>query len=907
MLLDEYIDVCKEKGEDILVLMQVGGFYEAYTDIHDVGSAKKLSRLLNIHLTRKSTKAPLSPSNPYMCGIPLHALQKHMTRLNDEGYEVMIIQQHPDNPKQRFTRGVYSSNMRMEFEDEEGCPDRKMFALAVEKYPVRDGRITSYRYLIAHSYIEMNTGRVFLQEADYDETGRFLEEYLLTYQPEEILLSHNTGESMEALHKACKVYEDKDPWKVFEEVHYFRKAFSSPDHEDDAVVFLGIHRHPLLTECLGRLLRLVQKHDPLLMDKLQVPSFLPSDHVMRFNQDALAELNVLSVCERRRTFVEKKKQKSLFDLLSGSMNIVGKRYFEKILRTPLCNASILSERYDRLEAMMGSTDTTEATLPDIRIDTEWYLLRWKRGKLSAMLLGQLLTAYGDMARHLLPHFPSFFDAGLVEALSEISKEWRVSEMDKGTHQFVLNMSSDVLKDNIQQQQTVCEQMKRFVKNIEAPAQLKIDDNGTYCIHVKPKDWKQGKDGFYETHRTKSYVVIEHSEFKKFSLEYSRLKTAMDTAYEHRFREMSQKFLNEFGTILEKTNQGFAAFSCFYPLARFFRDHGYVRPKVDTGAGRAYVTCVEFRHPIMEVIHRDDLFVPYTCSLGNPSPHPEKEEGGEDPRGYLIYGTNSSGKSTMLKSMGLCLWMAQCGLFVPATRMVFSPFDAIYSKIGTQDNLFLGQSTFVAEMNELQYILKRSTRDTFVMCDELTSGTETKSATGIVVSCLLHFLEKGLCFFFTTHLHTVARVREVSSHKSLRICHFKVETQKSSDLLIKDLRLRYDRRLHDGSGDDMYGIEVAKAVGLPASFIQQAFSYRERVCITVEDDSSRIQVSRYNKKLVLTECFLCSSSHNLHTHHITPQSEFSKQKKQHSKDGLYNLVSLCRACHEKIHHAEKETI
>lgn len=186
-----------------------------------------------------------------------------------------------------------------------------------------------------------------------------------------------------------------------------------------------------------------------------------------------------------------------------------------------------------------------------------------------------------------------------------------------------------------------------------------------------------------------------------------------------------------------------------------------------------------RHPIMEAIHRDSLFVPLDAEVGM------------DKHGYLIYGMNSSGKSTMLKSIGLCQWMTQCGLYVPAKSWEFSPFDAIYTKIGIQDNLFLGHSTFVAKMNELLYILKRSTPRTLVMCDELTSGTETTSTTGLVKSTLLHFLEKKLCFFFTTHLHTVSKLPEINAHPFIHICHFRIEREKQStkNLLVRDICLR----------------------------------------------------------------------------------------------------------------------
>jgi len=888
-LLEKYFEICRENPE-VLVLMQVGGFYEAYGD-EEKGSAKTLSRILNIHLTKKSSKLPLSVDNPYMCGLPTHAIQKHLTKLNDERYEVMIYDQDPLDPKKRTLRGTYSHNMRMQFEEEDASSsDQKMFGVVVERYPVRDGRLTQYRYLVAISYVEMNTGRVFLQESDHDDVDRAMDEMRLTYQPEEMLLTLlNFEDNTQNTNTWCRrVYTDQDPWTLCEQIHYFRMAFSIPEHEQDTIVHLGLHRHPLLVESLGRLLRLLRKHDPLLMQKLRIPEFIPSSHVMRFNQDALTELNVLSICDRRRFAVEKKKQVSLLDLLSKKMNVMGRRCLEKRLRSPVWNREELQKRYACLGKVMelpGKT-TWDDDMPHW-VDVEWYLLRWKRSKLSMRQLGQLLQTY----RTISPTLPGV-SPEVHEALEVITTEWDVDQMTRCTDlSFLKNLPGQ--QEFTQGLKKVWDEMVLFTKRYMPDAKIERHEN-THVLQLKPRQWKGPHHGFFEVHKTKSYVHVQHPDWMVLTVQYHALEQERDRALEALFRQSSADFLQRFGETLETLNETIARFSCDYPLACFFRNHGYTEPVVES-SDKAWIECTEFRHAMMEIIHPDALFVPYSCSLGLQN----------NPRGMLIYGINSSGKSTMLKSMGLCVWMAQCGLYVPCASMRFSPMDALYTKMGIQDNLFLGHSTFVAEMNELLYILQRATPRSFIMCDELTSGTETQSATGIVVSTLLHFLEKQLCFFFTTHLHTVAKIPEISGHPALRICHFRMDTQ-TQEILVKNIRLRYDRSLHEGSGDDLYGIEIAKAVGLPASFIQQAFSYRDRISVQVRGAEEKIQVSRYNKRFVLTECFLCGSKDHLHTHHITPQAEFASSKNtvHAKKDGLYNLMALCETCHEHLHHSEK---
>jgi DNA mismatch repair protein MutS len=269
---------------------------------------------------------------------------------------------------------------------------------------------------------------------------------------------------------------------------------------------------------------------------------------------------------------------------------------------------------------------------------------------------------------------------------------------------------------------------------------------------------------------------------------------------------------------------------------------------------------------------------------------------------LLYGMNSSGKSTLLKSLGMAVWLAQCGFFAPVKSLQWTCLHNLFTKIGSYDNLFCGHSTFVAEMSELNYILRKSNEKTLVLCDELTSGTETRSATGIVASTLTHLVDNSILFLFTTHLHTVSNIPEIKDNPKIRICHFKVssENRLQPSYLIDDIKIRYDRELNDGSGSDLYGIEIARSLGMSESFISKAFDFRERVELFIHDSETSYKTSRYNKNVIMQECSVCQSKVNLHTHHITPQAVFEKNPTFHDKNGKYNLLVLCEKCHEDVH-------
>jgi DNA mismatch repair protein MutS len=714
-----------------------------------------------------------------------------------------------------------------------------------------------------------------------------LDEFLLQYQPEEVLFCGSLSDDnlKSTLQDATHVVFDNEPW-VFQPI-LFHDSFQI-SRDEDVIVHLSLDRHPHLLECLGRLLRFIRQHDASHVCALQKPQFIAPEEHMRWNHDAVRELNVFSICEKRRSVVDKNKQKSIYDILSESMNSMGRRMLEKMLKHPLHNEKELHQRYARIESVSSERDFSFPVL----IDIEWYMLRWSKGKLSKRLLGILFENYRIILETFVPTWSDFFSDTVTTQLrkfvNDIENTIDVEKMIGQESRFFKDTRDDLHADY-----TELESLEEQFKSFEQETGGKISsENENHVIVMTPRAWKQQMKNskWIVMSETKSSVRVTSHDLVTLSTSIRALEKKIHTHLQERFDEFSTSLLERYGTFLCQLNKEIAEFSCVFPLARFFRDHHYVRPHCVSSLSHGYVKIKQMRHAIMEYIHPDSLFVPLDVELGGP----------ESPLGYLMYGMNSSGKSTMLKSLGLCTWLAQCGLYVPAQSMEFSPFDALYTKIGIQDNLFLGHSTFVAEMNELLYMMKRSTSKTLIMCDELTSGTEAKSATGIVVASLMSFLEKKTCFLFTTHLHTVAQLPEISSHPQIYICHFKILRDKTPSLLIEDIRLRYDRQLYKGAGEEEYGIEIATAVGLPKAFIDKAKTIRRQIDIQV-NAKSKPKTSRYNRRFLLTECVVCSSTSRLHTHHITPQKEFKTMTHHHQKDGLYNLVALCESCHESLHH------
>lgn len=276
-------------------------------------------------------------------------------------------------------------------------------------------------------------------------------------------------------------------------------------------------------------------------------------------------------------------------------------------------------------------------------------------------------------------------------------------------------------------------------------------------------------------------------------------------------------------------------------------------------------------------------------------------------GMLLFGLNSCGKTALSKAIGLSTILAQIGYYVPAERFEYEPYMALYARITGNDNILKGLSSFAVEMTELDAIIKRTSQNgenTLVIGDEVCRGTEDTSGVAIVASALIHLSQERSSFIFSSHLHKLPEIAEVKNLPNLRFNHLLVEYDTSRDCLI------FNRKLADGPGPTVYGLTVAKYLIKNKSFVNTAEKIKNSL-IDNTDYNKPIKKSNYNSKLLINYCNLCGyrptgiNSKELETHHINFQKDCAKNgrildKPHLTKNKLYNLVVLCRKCHESVH-------
>ena len=342
-------------------------------------------------------------------------------------------------------------------------------------------------------------------------------------------------------------------------------------------------------------------------------------------------------------------------------------------------------------------------------------------------------------------------------------------------------------------------------------------------------------------------------------------------------------------------------------------YGYVRPDIveREDENRSYLQVKAIRHPIVERIRADTRYVTNDLDFGIP---------GQD--GMLLFGINSSGKSTSMKAVGCCLIMAQAGMFVPATKFTYWPYQYLFTRIRNNDDIYAGLSSFEVEMKEFKVILKYSNENSMILGDELCSGTETLDATALVASGLQQLCKRRANFIFATHLHFLSELKEVTELPNMKFYHLSVRADpQNPDKLI------YDRKLAVGNGPQSYGIVVCKSMALDTEFVREA----ERIRLAIErgDVLGHIKftprqtagaskytagaskytagASKYNTEKRFGECEVCGNHDGSDIHHINQQCNADSRGIISSdgegvfhKNSKWNLVCLCKDCHQAVH-------
>jgi DNA mismatch repair protein MutS len=382
--------------------------------------------------------------------------------------------------------------------------------------------------------------------------------------------------------------------------------------------------------------------------------------------------------------------------------------------------------------------------------------------------------------------------------------------------------------------------------------------------------------------SQSGKFIHHPIINQLALDIHSYEAKLVTLINEQFKQfvgqLTEMFVTEFETVINYVTALDLATTKAYIATKF----NYCCPDIDSDADKAFIDAKELRHVLIEHLQTNEIYVPNDVYLGR-----EKD-------GILLFGTNSVGKSSLIKSIGISLVMAQAGLFVPATDFKFKPYKMIMTRILGNDNIFKGLSTFIVEMTELKTILTMATKDSLVLGDEVCSGTESVSAISIFAAALMKLHSIQSTFIFATHFHEVVKLDSIKALDRMMLKHMKVAYNAETDAL------EYVRVMCDGVGDTNYGLEVCRSLNMPLDFLDVAYDVRKIVAPETKTllDSDG---SRYNSGKIKHKCEMCGEMadevHHLQEQHTADSRGFIGT---FNKNHKANLMSICEACHDKIH-------
>ena len=791
-MMKKYLET-KEQYKDCILFYRLGDFYEMFFD-----DALTASRELEITLTGKDCgmeeRAP-------MCGVPFHAVDNYLNRLVAKGYKVAICEQVED-PKlakglvKREVVRIVTPGTNLDTQALDASRNNYLMAVIY----------TSDRFGI--SVADITTGAFFVTET---ESGRTLLDEISRYSPAEIICNQAfevSGVDLEDLRTRLSIsiftledwYFDDDLCEGALKEHFHVSSLAG----------LGLGDYTGGSVAAGALLQYLLQTQKTDLSNLTTVTPYRSGKFMILDTSTRRNLEL---CETLR---EKQKRGSLLWVLDRTRTAMGARMLRSFLEQPLIDAEEIEKRLDAIEEFNSDITLREELREYLNpvYDLERLISRISYRSANP----RDLIAFGSSLEMVPP-----IKYILKDCTSDLLVRLR-DELDE------LKDITDLIKRSIMDDPPISVREGSFIKDgyseeVDALRHAKTDGKSWLAkleaserekTGIKNLRIKYNKVFGYYLEVTNSFLnqVPDHytrkqtltnaerfitpelkeledtilgAEDKLYSLEYHLFCEIRDTIGENILR-------------IQNTARALAGLDVFASLA-YVADHNhYVRPVIHN---KGTIEIKGGRHPVVEKMIRNDLFIPNDTLLDN-----------KKNRVAIITGPNMAGKSTYMRQTALIVLMAQIGSFVPADSAKIGLVDRIFTRVGASDDLASGQSTFMVEMTEVANILRNATKNSLLILDEIGRGTSTFDGLSIAWAVIEHICNPkliGAKTLFATHYHELTELEG----KIDSVSNYCIAVKEQGDDIV------FLRKIVKGGADRSYGIQVAKLAGVPESVIERA--------------------------------------------------------------------------------------
>ena len=798
-MMQHYMETKKEYP-DCVLFYRLGDFYEMFFD-----DALTVSKELEITLTGKD--CGLSERAP-MCGVPFHALDSYLYRLVQKGYKVAIAEQMED-PRQA-----------------KGLVKREVIRV------VTPGTITSSQvldetknnYLMGIVYMDgiygistadISTGDFMVTEVDSD---RELFDEINKFSPSEIICNnafYMSGVDMDELKNRYQVVISALDSRFFGEESCRRILMEH--FKVGALVGLGLEDYATGIIAAGAVMQYIYETQKSTLE-----------HITNITPYSTGQYMVIDTSTRRNlelveTMREKQKRGTLLWVLDKTKTAMGARLLRACIEQPLIHRDEIIKRQNAVEELnmnyISREEICEYLNPIYDLERLIGRISYKTANPRDLIAFRSSLEMLPYIKRILGEFNSELLAELGRELDPLQDIFQLIGDAIVEEPPITVREGGIIKDGYNQEAAKLRHAKTEGKNwlaeLEAKEKektgiktLKVKFNKVFGYYFEvTNSFKDQVPDYYIRKQTLTNAerfttdelkqledIIMGAEEKLVSLEYDL------------FCEVRDKIGAEVIRI-QKTAKSIAGIDVFCSLSVVATRRNYVKPSIND---KGVIQIKNGRHPVVEQMMRDDMFVANDTFLDN----------GKN-RLSVITGPNMAGKSTYMRQVALIVLMAQLGSFVPAQEADIGICDRIFTRVGASDDLASGQSTFMVEMTEVANILRNATRNSLLVLDEIGRGTSTFDGLSIAWAVIEHISNSkllGAKTLFATHYHELTELEGTIAG----VKNYCIAVKEQGDDIV------FLRKIVRGGADKSYGIQVAKLAGVPDSVIARAKEIAEEL-------------------------------------------------------------------------------
>lgn len=780
----------KNQYPDAVLLFRCGDFYETYAE-----DAVRASKILNITLTHRSNGGSKEGKALEMAGFPFHALDTYLPKLVRAGLRVAICDQleDPKLTKKLVKRGVTELVTPGVSYSETTLQQRENTWLACIQW----GKQT-----VGVAFLDISTGEYLVAEG----TADYVDKLLVNFAPKEVLyLRGKKREFEEAFGNKYFTFE-LDDWMMTREATNERliKQFNV-----QSLKGFGVDNLPQGVIAAGAILHYLDATQHLQTGHIQHLSRIEEDKYVWMDRFTIRNLELLSGQRENST--------TLYDIIDRTITPMGGRLLHRWMAFPLKEVRPIRNRQTVVEYLFRHPQEREVIRESLQriYDMERVVSKIATGRITPREMVQLSNALQAIEPikqictqatdngylHLLGEQLSLCEEIRTRIQREIVPDPPAVQGRPNIFASGINTELDELRDIQRNGKDYLLKMQQREIDATGISSLKIGYNNVFGYYLEvrntyrdqvPENWIR-KQTLVNAER---YITQELKDYEEKIL---TAETQIQVIENRLYTELMLA-MTEYVPQMQQDAAVVAQLDCLMSFATVAVENKYVCPDINDSL---VVDIRQGRHPVIEKqLALDEEYVPNDVLLDN-----------NGQQIIILTGPNMAGKSALLRQTALIVLMAQMGSFVPAESASIGVVDKIFTRVGASDNISVGESTFMVEMNEAASILNNLSERSLVLFDELGRGTSTYDGISIAWAIVEYIHEqKGHAkTLFATHYHELNEMEKSFQ----RIRNYNVSVREANGKVI------FMRKLVRGGSEHSFGIHVAKLAGMPISIVERA--------------------------------------------------------------------------------------